>query len=356
MYRPQSDWRRVTRNRPCPVCGKPDWCLVAPDGTAAICPRTETGSVQRCGDAGWLHRLDGREWTPRSEERPAPSTPRSQRDFEPFVRFLQKLADQPLRELGCELGVSSEALRLLGTGWHPAGRWWGIPERDGKGNIIGILRRYRDGTKTRLSGSRSGLSYAADWIEGCGPILLVEGPSDTAAAMTLGLSAVGRPSNRGGTTYLADLLRTQEDDRELIVLGDNDQKETGVWPGREGAIDVATELSQRLSRPIDWALTPDRAKDVRSWLNRFPNTPSTTLAAPFLEGLDRQTITPPPVLRVTGPRGPQIDLGDYRDRMNAARLKSLDRPGIYLDRSPTGSGKSRVDRNVIVSMIEGGLA
>ena len=40
-------WCRVTRNDPCPICGRGDWCLVAKDKSAAICPRTEAGSVSR---------------------------------------------------------------------------------------------------------------------------------------------------------------------------------------------------------------------------------------------------------------------------------------------------------------------
>ena len=48
--------RRVSAAHPCPVCGKPDWCLVAPDGTAAICTRRE--SDKRCGSAGHLNHLN----------------------------------------------------------------------------------------------------------------------------------------------------------------------------------------------------------------------------------------------------------------------------------------------------------
>jgi hypothetical protein len=47
--------KRVSKSNPCPACGKPDWCLVAEDGSAAICARIEQGSVKKCGDAGWLH-------------------------------------------------------------------------------------------------------------------------------------------------------------------------------------------------------------------------------------------------------------------------------------------------------------
>ena len=49
--------QRVSRKYPCPVCDKPDWCLVAKDGSAAICARISEGSVKQYGDAGWLHFL-----------------------------------------------------------------------------------------------------------------------------------------------------------------------------------------------------------------------------------------------------------------------------------------------------------
>ena len=51
-----------------------------------------------------------------------------------------------------------------------------------------------------------------------------------------------------------------------------------------------------------------------------------------------------------------VPLGNYREQMVATRLAALDRPGIYLDRSPTGSGKSHVDRRVLAHMLLGGEA
>jgi len=51
-----SGWRRVNRRCLCMVCGKPDWCLISADGLAVICARVQ--SETKCGDAGWLHRLD----------------------------------------------------------------------------------------------------------------------------------------------------------------------------------------------------------------------------------------------------------------------------------------------------------
>lgn len=58
MTHSRTDWLRVTRHRPCPICGRPDWCLFVGSPTspeAVICARVESG--KRCGEAGWLHQL-----------------------------------------------------------------------------------------------------------------------------------------------------------------------------------------------------------------------------------------------------------------------------------------------------------
>ncbi len=61
----KSDWMRVSKKRPCPVCAKLDWCLYvgpADAPTAAICARIE--SQKRCGEGGWLHQLRDDKWRP----------------------------------------------------------------------------------------------------------------------------------------------------------------------------------------------------------------------------------------------------------------------------------------------------
>jgi hypothetical protein len=53
------DFARVSKRRPCPVCGRSGWCLVARDSledpSRAVCARVE--SNKRWGHAGWLHVL-----------------------------------------------------------------------------------------------------------------------------------------------------------------------------------------------------------------------------------------------------------------------------------------------------------
>jgi len=133
----------------------------------------------------------------------------------------------------------------------------------GNGQVIGINARHVDGSKKRLFGGQSGLTYADGWDTGDGPILLVEGGSDTAALMTIGLSVVGRPSNTAGVKLLIDLLCEADIDREIVVIGERDEKADGRWPGRDGAISTAKQLAENLERPVAWSLCPDGAKDTR---------------------------------------------------------------------------------------------
>ena len=48
----ETKWLRVSRELLCPVCGRADWCLVAADKSACICPRTE--SAKRCAILGQI--------------------------------------------------------------------------------------------------------------------------------------------------------------------------------------------------------------------------------------------------------------------------------------------------------------
>ena len=59
--------KRVSRKNPCPVCGKPDWCGVAEDGSLAVCMRVSDGSIRESGNNGFVHVLKERvrnDWEP----------------------------------------------------------------------------------------------------------------------------------------------------------------------------------------------------------------------------------------------------------------------------------------------------
>jgi integrase len=207
-------------------------------------------------------------------------------------------------------------LPLLGA--NKAEKCWTFPEVDAAGTVIGVTRRFLDGSKKRTAGGRSGLTLADGWRERPGPVLLVEGPTDLLALTAAGLCAVGRPSNTGGVDLFAELLKDWPADREILVVGENDRKPDGSWPGRSGAERTAAALAGRLGRPVPFAMPPDGAKDVRQWLTDRAGEAADwpTLGRELLAALTAAAETP------AAPRRPVIRIStqehDVNDRAAAA--------------------------------------
>ena len=59
-----------------------------------------------------------------------------------------------------ELGVTVESLETLGVGYYSGEYAWVFAERNAKGDIIGLLKRYHNGKKFMEHGSKRGLIYA----------------------------------------------------------------------------------------------------------------------------------------------------------------------------------------------------
>ena len=107
------------------------------------------------------------------------------------------------------LGVSVESLRRLGVGWSAKHRAWAFPMSNAAGDVLGIRLRLPGGKKLSVKGGKEGLVHSRR-----GPLrlpsgrlllLIAEGPTDTAALLDLGFSAVGRPSCTGGVKLLVEL-------------------------------------------------------------------------------------------------------------------------------------------------------
>lgn len=264
----------AARGRPCPVCGGDHKCGIG-DGGLILCGRTEgpaDGFIHMgpAKDPTWhaYRRADDPTVTrpgPRarmSGKRPDPPPPDWQARHDEYRAAFDGMRD----ELAEALGIPGWALDAVGYGWSPQRGEWTAAERDGAGNVIGIHRRQRDGQKLSETGGKRGLIIPDGFPAAVGPVLLVEGASDTAALVAAGLCAVGRPSNTGGVGQLAVLLRDLPTDRAVIVVGENDRKPDGKWPGREGAEGTAKRLAEALGRRVSWALPPAGTKDVRGWL------------------------------------------------------------------------------------------
>lgn len=295
-------WIRVSNESPCEVCGRPDFCTRSTDGTVAKCMRIESEKKATGEFGGWIHRINGKPMAAvfvakrETVERDWSEVAQSTFDRGAAIRV----------ELATSLGVSVLSLERLfiGAGYddYRSLSYSTWPEKRQGGKVLGIIRRYNvpvsdgGGNKLTMNGSKHGLYLPLDWWRGEGPVIVCEGGSDTAALLTLGLSAIGRPSNVGGVNHLIGALGDCE--RPIIILGERDRKAERIgqtsqckqycqgcswcWPGLYGAKETASRLKASMSRKrILWRLPPNGFKDAREWLNKSPE-PS---AAKFLNRL-----------------------------------------------------------------------
>lgn len=260
---------RVNKRNPCPVCNKPDWCLVAEDGSAAICQRIEAGSVKRCGDAGWLHLLRENVHNVHKDSVNKQQMVKSvytdndmTKDFKPIVEQCRcQLSQHRLNLLAVSLGVSVNSLKRLKTGWD--GEAYTFPMSNAEGMTIGIRRRFPNGYKCSVTGSRTGL-FIPSKLSVNGPLLIVEGESDMAAALDLGFDAIGRPNCNSKVEMTAKAARGRE---EIVIIGDNDSV------GKNGAEKLAEALVLYY-QSVKIVYPPDSIKDLRQWLQAGLNAVS----------------------------------------------------------------------------------
>lgn len=111
------------------------------------------------------------------------------------------------------------------------------------------------------------------------PILIVEGMSDTAAAMDMGFVAVGRPSNLACLDLLLEVCRG----RHVIIVGENDAKPDGRCPGREGMV-AAAQVLRQTAQKTQMVLPPSQYKDLRQWRTYESVTAEQFLAHVAAEG------------------------------------------------------------------------
>jgi hypothetical protein len=193
--------------------------------------------------------------------------------FGAITRDHRPLAEHERALLSFQLCLEPEIFAALPiSGWKTANNQfaWVWPEKDGFEKPIGWSVRFRNGKK--LAYGNRGLIIPDGWDrqQPGGAVFIPEGMSDTLGLVAMGLNVVGRPSNTGGTEHLVELLERagfrEDTGRRIVVLGENDQKESGAWPGREGAEKVAGALSRRLRRPVQICYPPAGYKDIREWI------------------------------------------------------------------------------------------
>ena len=235
----------------CPICSKPDWCLVADDGTAAICSRKSEGSVKKVGKAGWLHIL--------GDFKPIKYTvpPKKKIDWNKWtVKFAKQLINN--REAFGKLCQSIKlnpisALRFY-IGWHKG--WLTIPLYGVSGRIVGIQRR-QGNVKRHMKHSGMGVFVPSAFYQNPSDMVAVtEGWTDTVTAVEYGYNAIGRVNAWVGNEEVLMFVKTHPSIKRVLIFADND--ENGV--GLAGAAETADLLIEEdfMTKVV---LTPE--KDLR---------------------------------------------------------------------------------------------
>jgi len=211
---------RVSHNNPCPICHKPDACLYAEDGSAAICSRVKEGSIKTVGEGpysgGYLHIIkEGFKPKPVVKKRPAIINWNTLNKCytDAFSKILWE-GDFPCPPYTMETGWDSEA--------------YTFPVRNAEDEIIGISRRFPDSRKGMVKGSQVGIFIPRlDW-DNLKTLFICEGASDLATALDMGLKAIGRLSCQTGGFHIVEWCRRHLP-TQVVIISDNDK------PGRYGA-------------------------------------------------------------------------------------------------------------------------
>ena len=247
-------WPKFSKEHPCPKCGHWDWTCRA--GTKMfVCMRVESDRPNK--DGGWLHFFDGgKSFIPPRRFVP-PSAPR----INPQSVVVKSCGE----DLAAELGVSMAALRTLGVGWSDQYGAWMFPMRNGSNEVVGWNRRYKNGEKKIVAGTKGGLYIPQ--IDVQETAFICEGGSDTAALLDLGFFAIGRFNVSSG----AEDLKTFFSDNKIfraVIIADNDSLKNlngrKARPGIEGAIRLKKALG---ITSVIWQ-PPSPCKDVREFVKR----------------------------------------------------------------------------------------
>src|SRR5690606_39526809 len=117
------------------------------------------------------------------------------------------------------LGVSPDSLRALRAGWSDKSNALAFPMCSASGAPVGVRYRAPGGRKWAEPGSRQGLFMGA--MPSRRRVLFVcEGPTDTAALLSLGLFAVGRPGMFGAW---ADVCAVADEyAHQVVIVPDGD--------------------------------------------------------------------------------------------------------------------------------------
>lgn len=163
------------------------------------------------------------------------------------------------KQLADELGLKWVVLSVIGLGWSEQHKSWSFPMLGTDMKVRGIRLRSPGGKKFAVLGSQEGVFRTLNELTlksedpATKTVYVAEGPTDTAALVQLGFTAVGRPSCTGAVDILCSILKGLR----VVIVTDADS------PGRSGARVLASKL-MGLVESVK-IIEPHRS-DMREWV------------------------------------------------------------------------------------------
>lgn len=242
---------------PCPVCSKPDWCLLHIDGKKVICARVK--SNVKLAKSGYLHKLydNGLLSSKKAIRR------KSNRaiNWTNLNRLYIRQGVSVIQSLSRKLSLTVETLQKFSVGWDNEA--YTIPAYNGFTEMNGIMRRFPDGTKKWVSRSRNGL-FIPSMKSFEGNLFITEGWTDAGVLVELGFRAIARANCETGLDYIKDFITDNRRVSQIIVVGDNDTDNVHGDVGQDGANKLVRELygNKIMLGVLD---IPIKYKDARQW-------------------------------------------------------------------------------------------
>lgn len=240
-------WTRVRHDNRCPICGHDSWCVYNREVVLCMRVESERPKVLKSGETGYLHDSGFTSRQVRHLSRPVTTI-----NAAALILGWQKQTTHEWLEVAArELGVSCASLERLRACHAPEYAAMAFPMYNGVGAIVGVRLRSRDGSKFAVTGSHQGI-FLPQMMQ-FSTVYILEGPTDTAAALTLGCFAIGRPSCSGGMTEIVQAV-SRYGLMRAVIIADNDE------PGIRGA----KNLSEVLTIPSCVVVLP--CKDLREFI------------------------------------------------------------------------------------------
>ena len=164
-------------------------------------------------------------------------------------------------DLALEWYVSKKTLYNYGYGYNPEEKCHIIPMVNENLCIIGIQKRYDNGRKISIKGSRLGLFMHKDWaVLPKDTMYITEGASDCICCADLGFTTIGRPSATSCEDMVVNLCSIYvSKSSKIIIVADNDA------PGMSGASNLQSHLYRAGFKRVYFRI-PRPHKDLRKMI------------------------------------------------------------------------------------------